>query len=180
MTFLSISLQPYDDNAALALCRQSQIAFANTPSDVWRLNEWPFSSTQAALQEAAQLTIQTLGPQMPCAFSIMDGDAVIGLIAVTHVNDRNQNGLLGTYITPNRRGQGLQKIAKEYLFEHLPATFETLFCIIATSNTSSMRSIVKISKAQVVDQARFHELPTVIRLEIWRAGTPVNVYRIDL
>lgn len=180
MIFLSISLQPYDDDAALALCQQSQIAFADVSSDAWRRDEWPFLNTQAALKEAAQLTIQSLGSQMPCAFSIVDGDTIIGLIAVTHVDACNQNGLLGTYITPSRRGQGLQKIAKDHLFKRLPATFKTLFCIIATSNTSSLHSIAKISLAQLVDQADFQELPTAIRMEIWRAGTPVHVYRIDL
>lgn len=180
MIFLSISLQPYDKRAALILCKQSQAAFSQVSSDHWRHDEWPFSSTKAALQEAMQLSIQSLGPQMPCAWSVVDGDYIIGLIAITHVDDLNQKGLLGTYITPSRRGQGVQKIAKELLLKRLPETFETLFCIIATSNTSSLRSITKIPSVKFVDEASFHDLPNAICLEIWRAGTPVNVYRIDL
>ena len=180
MIFLSFSLQPYGVEAAESLAYASQTAFAGQTSDSWRLREWPFADTQAAVQAAFALCLQTVDGHIPCAWSVLENEHVIGVIAVTHMDDACQTGLLGTYITPHKRGQGIQKIAKELLFARLPKPIETLFCVIVTANRSYLQAIRKIPYATLVDPADYNRLPPAVLVEVWRARTPVAVYQLPI
>ncbi len=104
---------------------------------------------------------------------------VIGMIAVTHYDHERHCGLIGTYITPAYRGTGVQKQAKEQLFQLLPHSVQTLYAIIATHHHASLRAMSKLAHKRLLSPEQVEQLPQWIKIELWKTGENASVFQLD-
>lgn len=180
----SIQLRCYASDDCSYLVDRCSVYHAHEQTDTWRRREWPFASMIAAHEQWMALSLQSIDDQTPCAYSIIDtsthGDTVVGMIAVTHYDENLHCGLLGTYITPDRRGEGIQKLAKERLFQLLPSSVHMLYAIIALHNQASLHAMAKLTSKRLLSADEIRSLPLWITLELWKAGETAHVFHIDL
>ena len=188
-------LQPYRVADGLNLAMACQQHFLGRPEDGWRATEWPFCDAIAAQNQAAALAFHTLPGGMPCAWSIMEHPAAgggspacgaihpsrpsrspVGLIAATLYDSTTRSALLGTYITPERRGRAFQHHAKLLLFAKLGEWIDAFYCLVAPTNESSLRGLRKIASAQWLAPDAL--LPANIEQERWLMGGHAVAVRI--
>ena len=175
---MKISLRPYELSMAKKLADRCRTYYAKEIDDAWRLYEWPFCEPVVGEQYALDFMSAFFMDGSPTAYGIYANRSLIGMIALTQVDEQEGYAQLGTYITPLARGHGYQCIAKELLFAKLPTSLNTLYCLIEETNRASIASIQKIRHNALVSD--LSSLPKLVTLQSQRIGKPHHIYRIDL
>nr|NNM91523.1 GNAT family N-acetyltransferase [Bacilli bacterium] len=175
---MKISLRPYELSMAKTLADLCRTYYAKEIDDAWRRYEWPFCESVVCEQYALDFISTFFLDGSPTAYGIYANRSLIGMIALTQVDEQEGNAQLGTYITPLARGHGYQLVAKELLFAKLPTSLHTLYCFIEDTNRASIASIQKIRHQTLVSD--LSSLPKLVTLQCQRIGKSHHIYRIDL
>lgn len=174
-------LHPLQTEDCVSLAQVVLDYYKERESDQWRRYEWPFADTRAAMRHGTSLHLARLGEtRMPAAWALVtDGRTTpLGMIATTHYDPRARCALLGTFIAPDVRGQGLQLQAKSLLFQILSHHVDSYLCFVASDNVASLKGMAKCARIAQVDDLSLHEASADIQDEWVRLGQPAHLFRL--
>lgn len=197
-----VSMEPFTPEHGEALVARCLDFYRAAPAeeDGWRRTEWPFCSRPAAESLALSLSLQPVAGGFPAAYAFAadrapgrapedtaagapEGPAAggnwipDGVVAATHFDKESRSALLGTYLTPSKRGEGIQRHAKEALFEKLQKFIQTYYLLIHDENAPSLRALEKLETAR---EMKASGLPALLKEELCRHPAKTRVFRIDL
>jgi RimJ/RimL family protein N-acetyltransferase len=169
---VSIEIKVYEEADCLELVDKCQAAFAKESDDKWRLREWPFASRPAAVQEYAALILDGDGFFPIHAFAVQlhthTERTTVGVITLSFHGFDDSSGWIGTYIAPQYRGLGLQKIAKEQVFARLPNSIKGLYGMIAPDNTASILAAKKLPYCEFIAPDTIATQPSPVQNAYWK------------
>jgi len=169
---VSIEIKVYEEADCLELVDKCQAAFSKESDDKWRLREWPFASRPAALQEYVALVLDGNRFFPIHAFAVQlhtrTERTTVGVITLSFHGFDDTSGWIGTYIAPQYRGQGLQKIAKEQVFERLPNSIRGLYGMIASDNTASILAAKKLPYCEFIAPDTIAAQPPPVQNAYWK------------
>lgn len=175
------SLRPLCVSDCSALTEACLAFYEAREDERWRRYEWPFADQKAASLHGISLAATSLADdRTPGAWTLIGADDAqpVGLIAATLHDPVERCALLGTYITPTMRGQGLQLLAKALLFDQLSSQVDQYLCLIEKDNMASLRGIEKCTAIASVTELSTQKLPAAFRSEWVRLGQPARVFRL--
>lgn len=185
-----VALSPFTPEHGRVLVTRCLDFYSVRPvdEDGWRRTEWPFCSLRATENFALSLSLQPVADGIPAAFAFAAGHALRdappdgnwipdGVVAATHFDEESRSALLGTYVTPSERGQGIQRFAKEALFEKLRGFIRTYYLLIHAENAPSLRAAEKLAMTREICASG---LPPRLRSEFGNHSVNTRVFRIDL
>lgn len=176
-----ITLRPLLAEDCVTLSDACNTWYQHADDDRFRRREWPFPDRQAALQHGLALELsRPPADGLSAAWTVWESDPKYcsGLLALTQMDPKSRTALLGTYITPSRRGFGLQLTAKRILFDITKHVVRHYICFIADDNESSLRSIARCAEVATVIRFPSSSLPNVLFEEWWRQGQPQHIFRL--
>ncbi len=146
--------------------------------------EWPFCSLEASQSLAANIAfVETVQSEFPVAWSVFvedDPSVLVGILTVSNFDEEHHCLQLGTYIAPQFRGRGLQRLAKEALFKQLPDSIFRSYCLIETWNAASLKAISKLPYGRLIPNRLWRTLAPKIREELWKKGSGLHVFELDV
>lgn len=162
-----------------------QTAYAGSDTDDWRRREWPFAQRAAAETHVVSLcSSRGVGAGLPASWAIVEQDTraepekaetCVGLLTLTHADETSASALLGTYITPRRRGLRVQREAKRQLFALPGLNVRQFICLVHKDNLASLQGVMRCASIATVSQKTVTELPRPMQEEWWRMGCPPHI-----
>lgn len=127
---------------------------------------------------------QGAGVDLPASFAIIEQvegaesertESCVGLLTLTHLDETSASALLGTYITPRRRGLRVQREAKRQLFALPGMNVRQFICLVHEDNPASLKGVMHCAAIATVSQRTLAELPRPMQEEWWRSGCPAHI-----
>jgi len=174
-------LHPLQTEDCVSLAKVVLDHYKEREGDEWRRYEWPFADTHAAMVHGASLHMARLGETpIPAAWTLItDGRTTpLGMIATTHYDPRERCALLGTFVAPDVRGQGLQLRAKSLLFKILSHHVDSYLCFVTSDNAASLKGMANCTRIAHLDELSLRDASASIQDEWVRLGQPAHLFRL--